>query len=792
MLWKLFQESCNKLKLQVQDKATGKSSSSHNKDLERNKKPMPCEAFKVVEENRCPVFPVRGILKNNGDVFPVQHSMKCILQEAIQANHCSTRMANKHVTFSEKDETIVCDDASIRIEKEVGGGPAKNEHLMTYIVDPTAFMERNNEEEHSRIPERSLLHHGNQDWCGGGLRDEPNDPMDVCPRYFRMPLDGYYNSPNVNVIRNSSNSTYRRPRPVSPPLHFEEYLRTYNKPPVGHLFDKEKRNHTFSENAHSLQFQPLPHFSPKDFVGLPLNSQGELIRSNSSAKRDDVNQIMNPSAHSISLSLPRNTVSSCYSHHSDQLGMNQLNLFPVERYVKENPATVIPSRLGIIDSQSERNTNLDMDFLEVNHRSFHDSDNIMWRGDELLHRSPENQSTMRLMGKEFTVGGSGIQGSEDGHIWKDKQIIDQNEPSSGKFRETLFFPSDSKYALPQLDRASPMYSSVFVARKNDPLQKMYPTLAPATFYNGETFSEPFTSGYESRLFTLNQEACPYVIPTSMQLKNHQNLHQAPISAIRFPFLHPDLDERALSPWGRRSGKHRFDVKEKETLLSSSQSCSVGHNHPYLKPGTSHGIGTDSSAPIERDDFRIFFPMSASQTSVAPSSLPYYPGMMMQKHHANQKKFKERTKRGSKSQLSALSTVPFKPFKMPTLGPHEYTQCAIRKPTVRGSFDNSVDHIEGAFGSYPATNKSRFVMCGEYETDKDEGTISRWMDSHVDTGPVKLSGGAKHILTAYKHKDMSSSTSIDQEISLSASNRDFRFPESENSTKFYRFIRLVLS
>ncbi|KAL8510734.1 hypothetical protein ACS0TY_017523 [Phlomoides rotata] len=816
---KLLQENSNKLKLHVQDKATRKSSSSHSKDLERNihdrvpilkrkqilqhpdaysNKPVPCEAFKLLEENKRPGFPVRGILKNNGDAFPLQQSMKCILQEAIQVNHCSTKMGNKHVTFSEMDETVVCDDASIRIEKEVSCGPARNEHLTTCIVDPTAFTQRNNEEEHSRIPEtseRSLLHHGNQDWCAGGLRDTRHDPMDVCPRFFRMPAEGYYNSPNIKVIRNSSNSTYRRPRPVSPPRHFEEYMRTYNEPPVAHLFDMEKRRHTFSENAHSFQFQSLPHFPPKDFVGLPLNSQGELIRSNSNAKRD-VNQTMNPSAsaaHSINLSLPRNTVSSCYGHHSE-LGMHQLNLFPVESYSKVNPITVMPSRLGIVEPQSERNTNLDMDFLEVNHHSFHDSD-IMCRGDEQLHRSHENQSTMRLMGKEFTVGGSGIQRSEDGHIWKDKQIIDQNEPSSGKFRETLFFPSDSKYALPEFDhRASPMYPSVFVARKHDPFQKIYPSLASGTFYNNKAFSEPFTSEF----FTLelptptaaHQESYPYVIPTSMQLKNNQNLHQAPISAIRFPFLHPDLDERAISPWSRRSTKQRFDVQEKETLVSSSQSCSQGHSFPYLKPGTSHG--TDSS---ERDDFRVFFPMpsvSASQTSVAPSSLPYHPGMLMQKCHGVEKKFKERTKswigKGSKSQLSALSTVPFKPLKMPTLGSHEYTQCAIRKPTAQASFDNGVDRIEDAFGSYPATNKSRLVMCGEYEADQDEGTLSHWMDSHIDTartGPVKLSGGAKHILKAYKQKDQSSSTSIDQEISLSASNMDFRFLESENSAKIYR-------
>lgn len=933
-------ENCFKLKLHTQEKATANSSSSCSKesdndihdcvsnprrkprlqDLGPYKKFVACKAFKLIEENQHPGLPVRGILKNQSKEFSLKQSKKCLLQKAVQLNSCSAQKANKHVTFSENDEllrlsrnpsqsaecfdlqkdcgsgigsvdyavavgkdptiseTSGSEDASTRVGKEIGAGPASNEQLTLFSVDSTTLGKQNYEGEHSirsGSSERSAMYGVNQHWSDHDLRDAPHNTMDVCPPGFlHMPCDGYYNSQNVKVITTSSNTTCRRlskdlgtPCPIFPPLCFEDYLRTHNDASMSHLSNMKrtyKLTHASSENtaincAHSIHFQTFPHLSPnellqtfcslpegsqtgdicvrstnginEEFVGLPLNSQGELITLNSSAKRE-VNQTMNSNvsaAHCIGLSLPSNAASKCLGHHSEYRNLDsrtssrgQLNLFPVESYVKENSMAVIPSRLGIIESQSEK-TNLDFDFPEINYHPFHNSEKTICRGDNQVQKGPENekcQSTMRLMGKEFEVGGRGVQGFEDGRVWKDKQIIDelhfQNEPSFGELRETLFCPSEitvnhrseSKYALPHFDcQTSSTYKSVFMTRTVDCAQKLYPSLSPGTYsevYNSKSlFSEPFTAGYDSELFTLelpkatapHQELCSNMSPSAIQLKNKQNLHYSPIPAIKFPFMHPDLDGHANSSWARRSSLIQqplcFDVSEKATQLSNSQSCTLGRDQPYPKPGTSRGI--NSSVSFQPDDFCMFSPLPSGSAlqSMAPAPLtpvPYYPGVLpvsaMQRKHGNQNKFKERIKsrigirdlnicKRSKGQLSALSNAHFKPLKRPTLGFHEGLQCAVRKPAGCVSFEDSARNMEDAFGSCSATKNSRFVMSGEYDQSNNKDgqtqTILPFVDSYIETartGPIKLTAGSKHILKARQQKD--------QDISLAATNIGFRF------------------
>ncbi|KAH6764100.1 hypothetical protein C2S51_015349 [Perilla frutescens var. frutescens] len=956
-------DNCFKLKLQTQDKATGNSSSSCSKESGNDihgcvsipkRRPrlqdlgpykfMPCKAFKLIEENQHPGLPVHGILRNRGKEFSLNQSKKCILQEAVQLNDCSTQKGNKHVTFSENDElrrlsripsqsaecfklqkdcgsdkgnidyavavgknstisvTSGSEDVSTRTGKELRAGPASNEQLATFSVDSTTSGKQNYEGEHSTrygSSERSAMHSVNQHCSDRGLTDAPHHSMDVCPPGFinqhwsdrgltdaphnttdvcppgflRMPLDGYCNSPNIKVITASSNTTFRRldkdletPCPIPHPLHFEDYLKTHNDDPTPHWSNMRRTykltqassDDTAINCAHSFHLQSFPHLSPNEllhsfcslpdesktgdihgrstngineaFVGLPLNSQGEFITLNSSAKRG-VNQMMNSNvsaAHCIGFSLPSNAVSKCLGHHSEYRNLDsrtsstgQLNLFPVESYVKENAMAVIPSRLGFIESHSEK-ANLDLDFLEINYHPFHNSEKTICRDDNQVQKSPENekfQSRMRLMGKEFEVGERSVRGFEDGRMWKDKQIIDelhfrndsvnsvvcdQNEPSFGELRETLFCPSEitvdhrseRKYALPHFDcQTSSTYKSVILTRTVDSAQKLYPALSPGTYsevYNSKSlFSEPFTNGYDSRLFTLelpkatapHQELCSIMSPSAVQLKNNQNPHYSSRSAIKFPFMHPDLEGHANSSWARRSSVIQHptcsDVSEKATQLGNSQ---LGRNHPYMRPGTSRGI--NSSVSFQPDDYCMFSPLpSVAAAPLAP--VPHYPGVLpvsaMQRKHGNLNKIQQRIKsrigvRGfdiskkSKGQASALSNAP---LKRPTLGFHEGLQCAVRKPSACLSFEDGVKNMEGSFESYSATNNPRFVMAGEYDhANKDGQTIFPWVDSYIETartGPIKLTAGAKHILKACQQTDQSSTRSTDHDISLSGTN-----------------------
>ncbi|XP_057796145.1 uncharacterized protein LOC131012257 [Salvia miltiorrhiza] len=788
-------------------------------------------------------------------------------------------------------ETSGSEDASTRTGKELGAGPAIDEQLARFSVDSTTIGKQVYEGEYSSrsgSSDRRAMCNTNHYWSDHGLADATHNTKDVCsPRFLHMPRDGYYNNPNMKVITTSSNGTCRRlnkdtgtPCPIFPPLCFEDYLRTHNDAAMSHpsnmrgayKLSQASPECTAVDCAHSIHFQTFPHLSPnellqtfcslpdgsqtgdvrgrstnginEEFVGLPLNSQGELIAWNSSATMEG-NRMMNSNVNAapcIGLSLPSNVVSKCSGHHSEcreldsrTTSTGQLNLFPVESYVKENAMSVLHSRLGIIESQSEKE-NLDLDFLETNYHPFHSPVKTICRGDNQVQKGPENekfQSTMRLMGKEFEVGGRGIQGFEDGRMWKDKQIIDerhfrndQNEPSFRQLRETLFYPSEttvnhrseSKYPLPHFDsQTSSTYKSMFLTRTVDCAQKLYPGgLSPGTFsevYNCKSlFSEPYATGYDSQLFTLElpMATAPHQefrseSPSVTQLKNKQNLQYSPTSSIKFPFMHPDLDGNANSSWSRRSSlvQHplRFDDSEKATQLSNSQSCNLGRNHLYLNPGTSCGINGSVSFPP--DDFCMFNPLPSDSAlqSVAPAPLapvPYYSGLLpvsaMQRKLENHNKLKERIK--SRIGVRGLDigkklNAPFKPFKRPILGFHEGHQRAIRKPAACVGFEDTVTYTEGAaFEPCSAAKNPRFMMSGEYDlTNNDGQTILPWSDSYIETartGPIRLTAGAKHVLKPRQQKDHSSTRATDQDISLSATNVGFRFSDSENSAQMFRF------
>lgn len=804
----------------------------------------------------------------NGEILRLSRkssqSMECFLLQ----KDCTSDVGNVDYAVAvavEKDSTVSetsgSEDASTRTGKELGAEPAINEQFSRFSIDETTFGKQIYEGEYSTSSgssDRRAMCSINQHWSDRGLADAPHNTMDVySPTFLHMPHDGYYNNPNMKVIMASSNATRGRLNkdmgstcPIFPPLCFEDYMRTHDNASMSHPSSNMrwayKQTQASQENtavncARSIHFQTFPHLFPNEvpqtfcslpdgsqtgdvcgrntngingeFVGLPLNSQGELIALNSSAMRE-VNQMANPSAaQCVGLSLPSS------GHHSEYRDLDsrtsstaQLNLFPVESYVKENAMAVLPSRLGITESQSEK-ANLDLDFLETNYHPFHNSVKTIPKGDSHVPKSPANekfQSTLRLMGKEFEVGGRGVQEFEDGHMWKDKQIDelhfrnDQNEPSFRQLRDTLFCPSEitvnhrseSKHPFPHVDsQTSSTYKSMFLTRTVDSAQRLYPGgLSPGTFsdvYNSKSlFSEPNTAGYDSQLFTLelptatapHQELRSDMGPGATLLKNKQSLHYSPVSSIKFPFMHPDLDVHTNSSWPRRSSlvQHPlcFDISEKATQLSNSLSCAPGRNHPYLNPATSCGI--NGSVSFQPDDFCMFSPLPSGQ-SVASAPVPYYSGVLpvsaMQRKLGNHNKIKERIKsrigvRGL--DIGKKSNAPFKPFKRPILGFHDGHQRAVRKPAACVAFEDTVKNMEGAaFEPYDPTTK-------------DGQTILPWSDSYIQTartGPIKLTAGAKHVLKPRPQKDH---MSTDQDISLSGTNIGFRFSDSENSAQMLRF------
>ncbi|PIN08340.1 hypothetical protein CDL12_19084 [Handroanthus impetiginosus] len=674
-------ENCFTFKQQDQEEANGDPSSSNSKDFENEigdsrvttlkrkpglqhldsyKKTTHCKAFKsIIEENQNPGCPVRSILKNQTEEFFLQKSTNGILKDIVEVNHYGTQKGNKHVTFSDKDDDILSLSANPSHLKELTITEGESEeHLISCFVDSTTLTKENDEERHFG---RFLAL--NQDLSARDFGDLSYNPLHSCPSEFmRMPLDGYHHGSTIKVLRNSSNSSGRIVNkdlgPINPPLCFKDCLKTYNEAVNNslsfefqrfHCLYPEELLHSFCSISDQNTCGRSISSMNEDFVGLPLNSQGELITSSSSAKRD-FNQMMNSSL-------------DCRISSRDQL-----NLFPVESNAKENSVVVVPSRLDIVESQSDMNTTLGFEFLNVCDHSVHRSENTCKEGKQ-VQKSLGNgkiQSTMRLMGQEFIVSGRGFQEFEDDQIWRDKHVTDElhcGNNSISKKNETLFCPSESESlygTLPQFDyQTNSTNQGVFVARKLNPVPILHPRLSLGTFSDsGSLFSE----------------SCPNVNPSAIQLKNKQNLLHPPISTIRFPFLHPDLGLHPKSSWSRRSSTNQvplwFDVSKRGTQLYNSQ--------------TDYCHGTDLSV-----------------SSTQHPAISCYPGILpvssVQKRQHNQTKIREHTKyvrvidkgKSSNRQLSALPNVPVnKLLKTVALGFHEGSQQTFYTPTSYANIESS--------------------------------------------------------------------------------------------------------
>ncbi|XP_044503677.1 uncharacterized protein LOC123224171 isoform X2 [Mangifera indica] len=208
----------------------------------------------------------------------------------------------------------------------------------------------------------------------------------------------------------------------------------------------------------------------EEFFGLPLNSQGELIQASSNGK-GCYNQLNKSNLEAGSSSgfpvlnheLQRN-MGDCSSSLKERryverfFPKDQLNLFPGENYVKENPNLHLPARLGVAESpvttedvhrinsrtgsshyvpllDSEQNLkNISFDrFRQYDQAQNQDGigvDHPKENSDQMLLNT--TQLTMRLMGKDVAIGRSSkeMQGFRDGQVWTDKEIISEHCTSS--------------------------------------------------------------------------------------------------------------------------------------------------------------------------------------------------------------------------------------------------------------------------------------------------------------------------------------------------------------------------
>ncbi|KAF8018083.1 hypothetical protein BT93_H3094 [Corymbia citriodora subsp. variegata] len=206
----------------------------------------------------------------------------------------------------------------------------------------------------------------------------------------------------------------------------------------------------------------------EDFLGLPLNSHGELIQLNSSGpmptqvKKWDKIPGSSNFLPNESLLYSRNTGDDSRLKENRIVERarekDQLDLFPMKNFSVENSRLLLLSNQGGMESQdatragafwqnSERQSSpaylLDADINQTNIpvdacRQYDLFENQKGKGVIFFKENADymlpttTPVTMRLMGKDVAVGRSSkeTRGSEDGKIWTDKQIIIEHHPSN--------------------------------------------------------------------------------------------------------------------------------------------------------------------------------------------------------------------------------------------------------------------------------------------------------------------------------------------------------------------------
>ncbi|KAK1388778.1 hypothetical protein POM88_016956 [Heracleum sosnowskyi] len=395
-----------------------------------------------------------------------------------------------------------------------------------------------------------------------------------------------------------------------------------------------------------LKYHPIPHLSPKelmrsicsppemeqrglmhlgrpkneDYIGLPLNSHGEYIQLQSSGK-GGFNQMMRPAIFTDSSrtmafcsELPSNQEDHIlFSNYDDgpppekqcnflsakgqakdnsnfmesfRLGTTSRNDASLD-FLRESCHSIYPQKSGIelmnIPSQSNLN---DQRWNHTNvtnvHRERH-SDIVLGNG---------TQPTMRLMGKEFSIGKNYSNLHEGKNVWMDNQImvhhdgdIISNESSRRHFQPDLMMrpgtgknkkiassseiqinmlsqsvfqivPPDSRFTSVAVGcQTNAVYENACRAFGGVPIPQPYPYYppenSPAIFSKGSSSHEPFVCERES--LPVNQQP----VRASSSHNSYQNLSSnfvencrkvsqpfSPSSAFKFPFLYNDLGEHA--------------------------------------------------------------------------------------------------------------------------------------------------------------------------------------------------------------------------------------------------------
>ncbi|KAF9620633.1 hypothetical protein IFM89_013659 [Coptis chinensis] len=517
------------------------------------------------------------------------------------------------------------------------------------------------------------------------------------PRAFRTPKATFNPIVDTEVGRYTEKGPDARdlcdisavPRQRSAAMSFTTNVQSLTSSPQVRQVD---RRHPFlSQNAspyldrRDLHYQPYTQPSPKDllkqkkvdvygddddFIGLPLNSQGELIKFHSSGQ-GGLNQLKKQTMMGASSKFPAhnfmgaNSSSDCSEinescNRETTLQSDELIFFPDVNYLMKPH---MPSRLGITEFQGTGGAVPWKDSIMGKHQSVHQSgldlnrmnpsscacsqysqthsqsekEKITWA--ENLHHSflPSKQTTMRLMGKDVTVGRNYNEDSNDGKAWTDKNVVREHYPTMVIENSS---PSRSRnYEVEAISKASsagkseepriqslgsqgnPTRSSLMQMRGVDPKLghayrqwwqnsipqscvpltmddrsvQMHPLFCPlpSEELRCKTMIMPGTCTYgtesshfssQIRMPTSSQYPCQCMCLSSARLLSNQG-PACSAAGFQFPFVSQICGECVQPSWTESSSKGlphwMFNAtKEKESPFTSSQYGTCALNHPY--------------------------------------------------------------------------------------------------------------------------------------------------------------------------------------------------------------------
>ncbi|RZC65211.1 hypothetical protein C5167_008901 [Papaver somniferum] len=244
------------------------------------------------------------------------------------------------------------------------------------------------------------------------------------------------------------------------------------------------QNSGLTSNGNTTDNSTLHHLSPKDlmsclsssiewkkrrgslcggkhidenFIGLPLNSQGAYVQSSSSSSKvgynclDKQDKMVGSSSgfqtHNVWPNIEKQYVER-------QASRGHLQLFPEEICFRDNPKVDVPSSFGVTQcnggtethwedsfrstSESVRQLDSELSMLKLcSYGSCDRSGSTVNQTENQKSRAekspecgllPQNQLTIRLMGKDVTIGRANVQvcSFEDEGLWTDKEIITEH------------------------------------------------------------------------------------------------------------------------------------------------------------------------------------------------------------------------------------------------------------------------------------------------------------------------------------------------------------------------------